>query len=57
MTMINHKLNAFTIMEVTIALLVSGILIAIVYVAFAVVSNSYHAFLYLKTANRQSGAT
>jgi len=43
--MINRKLNAFTIMEVTIALLVSGILIAIVYVAFAVVSNSYHGFL------------
>jgi prepilin-type N-terminal cleavage/methylation domain-containing protein len=43
--MLNHKLKAFTIMEVTIALLVSGILIAIVYVAFAVVSNSYHAFL------------
>jgi prepilin-type N-terminal cleavage/methylation domain-containing protein len=43
--MLNHKLKAFTIMEVTIALLVSGILIAIVYVAFAVVNNSYHAFV------------
>lgn len=43
----NHnKLNAFTIMEVTIAMMVSAILILIVYTAFSVVSSSYHSFLF-----------
>jgi type II secretory pathway component PulJ len=42
----NHKLPAFTIMEVTIAMLVSAILIAIVYTAFAIVSRSYSGFVF-----------
>ncbi len=42
----NHKLPAFTIMEVTIAMLVSAILIAIVYTAFTIVSRSYNGFVY-----------
>jgi Tfp pilus assembly protein PilE len=39
------KLKAFTIMEITIAMMVSAILIVIVYTAFSAVSRSYQIFV------------
>jgi len=42
--MINRKIPAFTIMEVTITMLISAILIGITYTAFSIISRSYHSF-------------
>jgi hypothetical protein len=42
--MINKRVAAFTILEVTITMLVSAIVIAISYTAFSIISRSYHAF-------------
>ncbi|TKC09085.1 hypothetical protein [Pedobacter frigoris] len=41
---LNKKLPAFTIMEVTISMLVAGIAIAIAFTAFRIVSGSYSGF-------------
>jgi Tfp pilus assembly protein PilE len=49
----NNKLKAFTIIEVTIAMMASAILILIVYTAFSIISNAYRAFY--KKNNEISG--
>ncbi|MFD2162271.1 type II secretion system protein J [Paradesertivirga mongoliensis] len=41
---INSKLNAFTIIEVTVSMLLATISIVIAYTAYRVVSNSYRQF-------------
>jgi hypothetical protein len=42
--MINKRIAAFTIMEVTITMLISALVIGITYSIFAIVSRSYQAF-------------
>ena len=42
--MINQKIPAFTIMEVTITMLVAAILIGITYASYSIVSKSYLSF-------------
>ena len=41
---VNNKLQAFTIMEVTIAMLLSAIVIGITYTVFSIVSRSYRSY-------------
>jgi len=40
----NKKIRAFTIMEVTIAMLLSAIVISITYAVFTIVTHSYHSY-------------
>lgn len=42
--MLNKKIPAFTLMEVTIAMLIAGIAIAITFTAYRIVSGSYIGF-------------
>jgi len=42
--MIKSKVQAFTIMELTITMLISAIVIAITYTAFSIITRSYHSF-------------
>jgi predicted Zn-dependent peptidase len=42
--MIKRKIPAFTIMEVTITMLISAIVIGITYTAFSIITRSYHSF-------------
>lgn len=42
--MINKKIPAFTIMEVTIAMLLSAIVIGLAYTIFSIVTRSYHSY-------------
>jgi Tfp pilus assembly protein PilE len=44
MKKIKHRLPAFTIMELTVAMLISAIVIAITYTAFSMVSGSYVSY-------------
>jgi Tfp pilus assembly protein PilE len=39
-----HQLKAFTILEVTITMLVAGVLIGITYTSYSIIVKSYHAF-------------
>jgi len=39
-----YKVTAFTIMEVTITMLISAILIAITYTSYSIIIKSYHSF-------------
>jgi Tfp pilus assembly protein PilE len=49
---INHKVPAFTIMELTIAMLISAIVIGMMYTAYTIVSHSYLSF-----ADRNGGTS
>ena len=40
----NKKINAFTIMEVTVAMLIAALVIGMTYTAYSVVSRSYQSF-------------
>lgn len=42
--MIKKRIPAFTIMEVTVTMLISAIVIGITYTAFSIITRSYHAF-------------
>jgi hypothetical protein len=42
--MIKRKIPAFTIMEITITMLISAIVIGITYTAFSIISRSYRSF-------------
>src|SRR5882724_100995 len=42
--MIKRKIPAFTIMEVTITMLISAIVIGITYTAFSIIARSYQSF-------------
>jgi len=42
---LNHKIPAFTIMELTIAMLISALVIGMMYSAFIIVGHSYQAFV------------
>jgi type II secretory pathway component PulJ len=42
--MIKRKIQAFTIMEVTITMLISALVIGITYTAFSIITRSYHSF-------------
>jgi prepilin-type N-terminal cleavage/methylation domain-containing protein len=39
-----HRLKAFTILEVTITMLIAGVLIGITYTSYSIVFKSYHSF-------------
>jgi prepilin-type N-terminal cleavage/methylation domain-containing protein len=39
-----HRLKAFTILEVTITMLIAGVLIGIAYTSYSIVIKSYHSF-------------
>jgi type II secretory pathway component PulJ len=41
---INHKLAAFTIMEVTVSMLIAAIAIAITYTAYSIINRSYSSY-------------
>jgi type II secretory pathway component PulJ len=41
---INHKFSAFTIMEVTVSMLIAAIAIAITYTAYSIISRSYRSY-------------
>ncbi|HAL80964.1 MAG TPA: hypothetical protein DCO83_01020 [Mucilaginibacter sp.] len=40
----NQKVKAFTIMEVTITMLITGLIIGITYTSYSIVIKSYHSF-------------
>ncbi|QEM09159.1 type II secretion system protein J [Mucilaginibacter rubeus] len=42
---INHKIPAFTIMELIIAMLISAVVIGMMYSAYAIISHSYLSFV------------
>jgi Tfp pilus assembly protein PilE len=42
--MIKHRVKAFTILEVTITMLIAGLLIGITYASYSIVIKSYHSF-------------
>jgi hypothetical protein len=42
--MIKRKIQAFTIMEITITMLISAIVTGITYTAFSIITRSYHVF-------------
>lgn len=42
--MTNHRVRAFTIMELTIAMLISGIVIGITYTAYTIIIKTYTSF-------------
>lgn len=42
---LNHKIQAFTIMELTIAMLISAIVIGMMYSAYAIINHSYQSFI------------
>jgi Tfp pilus assembly protein PilE len=42
--MSNQKVNAFTILEVTVTMLIAGLLIAITYTSYSIVIKSYRSF-------------
>jgi Tfp pilus assembly protein PilE len=40
----NPRVSAFTILEITIAMLIAGLLVALTYTSYAIIAKSYHAF-------------
>ena len=42
--MMEHKVKAFTILEVTITMLIAGLLIGITYASYSIIIKSYHSF-------------